>query len=133
MIDILEPDEPFSVAEYLTRAHRIVDEIMQRGKKVLFVGGTPMYLKVLLRGIFGGPPADWEFRKQVEEQVELHGKEALHRQLAMVDPISAHKFHPNDIRRVTRALEDRLSDALHERLTQRFVDRRTSVLLRRLK
>ncbi|MBA61144.1 MAG: tRNA (adenosine(37)-N6)-dimethylallyltransferase MiaA [Planctomycetaceae bacterium] len=105
MIDILEPNEPFSVAEYLTRAHRIVSEITQRGKKVLFVGGTPMYLKVLLRGIFGGPAADWEFRQQVEQQVELHGTQALHRQLAMVDPISAHKFHPNDIRRVTRALE----------------------------
>ena len=71
----------------------------------MFVGGTPMYLKVLLRGIFGGPAADWEFRQQVEEQIELHGKQALHRQLAMVDPVSAHKFHPNDIRRVTRALE----------------------------
>ena len=105
MIDILDPDESFSVAEYLARAHRIVDEIRQRGNKALFVGGTPMYLKVLLRGIFGGPAADWEFRQQVEEQIELHGKQALHRQLAMVDPVSAHKFHPNDIRRVTRALE----------------------------
>ena len=105
MIDILDPNEPFSVAEYLSRSHRIVDEIRQRGNKVLFVGGTPMYLKVLLRGIFGGPAADWEFRQQVEEQIELHGKEALHRQLALVDPISAHKFHPNDVRRVTRALE----------------------------
>ena len=105
MIDILDPNESFSVAEYLARAHRIVDEIRQRGNKALFVGGTPMYLKVLLRGIFGGPAADWEFRQQVEEQIELHGKQALHRQLAMVDPVSAHKFHPNDIRRVTRALE----------------------------
>ncbi len=105
MIDILDPNESFSVAEYLARAHRIVDEIRQRGNKALFVGGTPMYLKVLLRGIFGGPAADWEFRQQVEEQIELHGKQALHRQLAKVDPVSAHKFHPNDIRRVTRALE----------------------------
>ena len=105
MIDILDPNESFSVAEYLARAHRIVDEIRQRGNKALFVGGTPMYLKVLLRGIFGGPAADWEFRQQVEEQIELHGKQALHRQLAMVDSVSAHKFHPNDIRRVTRALE----------------------------
>ncbi len=105
MLDILEPDQEFSVAEYLQRAHRIVEDIYQRGKQALFVGGTPMYLKVLLRGIFGGPAADWEFRKQVEQQVELHGKEALHRQLAQVDPVSAHKFHPNDIRRVTRALE----------------------------
>ena len=105
MIDILDPNESFSVAEYLARSHRIVDEIRQRGNKALFVGGTPMYLKVLLRGIFGGPAADWEFRQQVEEQIELHGKQALHRQLAMVDPVSAHKFHPNDIRRVTRALE----------------------------
>ena len=105
MIDILDPNESFSVAEYLTRAHSIVEEIHQRGHRALFVGGTPMYLKVLLRGIFGGPEADWEFRKQVEAQVALHGKEAIHRQLAQVDPLSAHKFHPNDIRRVTRALE----------------------------
>ena len=105
LIDILDPHEQFSVAEYLSRSHETVEAIKARGKKVLFVGGTPMYLKVLLRGIFGGPAADWEFRQQVEEQVELHGKEALHRQLAQVDPLSAHKFHPNDIRRVTRALE----------------------------
>ena len=87
LIDILDPHEQFSVAEYLSRSHETVEAIKARGKKVLFVGGTPMYLKVLLRGIFGGPAADWEFRQQVEEQVELHGKEALHRQLAQVDPL----------------------------------------------
>jgi tRNA dimethylallyltransferase len=73
------------------------------------VGGTPLYLKGLLRGIFEGPPADWEFRQQVQEELERAGpsagRQALHQRLEQVDPLSAHKLHPNDTRRVIRALE----------------------------
>jgi len=105
LLDIRDCTEEFSVAQYLEAAHVCVTEILGRGKIPLFVGGTPMYLKVLLRGMFVGPPADWEFRGQVQEQIDLHGNELIHQQLERVDPLSAHKLHPNDIRRVIRALE----------------------------
>jgi tRNA dimethylallyltransferase len=105
LLDIRDCTEEFSVAQYLEAAHNCVAEILGRGKIPLFVGGTPMYLKVLLRGMFVGPSADWEFREQVQEQIDLHGKELIHQQLERVDPLSAHKLHPNDTRRVIRALE----------------------------
>jgi tRNA dimethylallyltransferase len=105
LLDIRDCTEEFSVAQYLEAAHVCVAEILERGRVPLFVGGTPMYLKVLLRGMFVGPPADWEFRAQVQEQIDLHGNALIHQQLERVDPLSAHKLHPNDIRRVIRALE----------------------------
>ena len=105
LLDIRDCTEEFSVAQYLEAAHNCVAEILGRGKVPLFVGGTPMYLKVLLRGMFVGPSADWEFRAQVQEQIDLHGNKLIHQQLERVDPLSAHKLHPNDTRRVIRALE----------------------------
>ena len=105
LIDIRSPDEPFSVWEYLQLAHAEVQDIRQRGHEVLFVGGTPMYLKALLRGVFVGPPADWEFRDQVAEEAERTGSTALHQRLAQVDPLTAARLHPNDQRRIIRALE----------------------------
>ena len=104
LLDIRDCPEEFSVAQYLEAAHVCVTEILERGKIPLFVGGTPMYLKVLLRGMFVGPPADWEFRGQVQEQIDLHGNQLIHKQLERVDPLSAHKLHPNDIRRVGMGL-----------------------------
>jgi tRNA dimethylallyltransferase len=76
-----------------------------RGKVPLFVGGSPLYLKSLLRGIYQGPPADWDFRRQAEQEAERVGIEALHNQLSAVDPLSAAKLHPHDKRRIIRALE----------------------------
>lgn len=105
LIDIRDPTESFSVNEYRDMAMKLVEEIHGRGKEVLFVGGTALYLKALLRGLFDGPPADWEFRKQIEAEVEGVGDEALHDRLAQVDPVAAHKLHINDRRRVIRALE----------------------------
>ena len=105
LVDVVEPDQEFSLAEYLTRTHRAVEEIRSRGKEVLFVGGTPLYLKSLLRGLCEGPPADLEFRKTVEEEVDRVGVAALRQRLEQVDPLSAAKLHPNDRRRMIRALE----------------------------
>jgi tRNA dimethylallyltransferase len=105
LIDILDVDEEYSLSEYVDAAHIEIEEIRARGKQVLFVGGTPLYLKSLLRGILEGPPADWEFRRQVQEEVETVGAAALHERLAQVDPLSAAKLHPNDQRRIIRALE----------------------------
>lgn len=105
LLDIRDPDEEFSVSEYVDAAHQKITEISQRGKQVLFVGGTSLYLKALLRGVYQGPPADWEFRKTIEEEVERVGIEALHDRLRQVDPILAAKLHPHDQRRIIRALE----------------------------
>ena len=105
LIDIVDPVDPFSVSQYLGRAITTIDEIHGRGKQVLFVGGTALYLKALLRGLFDGPPADWEFRKQIEAELANVESIKLYERLQMVDPVSAHKLHANDRRRIIRALE----------------------------
>jgi tRNA dimethylallyltransferase len=76
-----------------------------RGRRALFVGGTPLYLKALLHGLFDGPPADEALRRRLTDQAERDGREALHRRLAEIDPAGAARLHPNDVRRVVRALE----------------------------
>ncbi|QDS93771.1 IPP transferase [Roseimaritima multifibrata] len=105
LVDIVDPTEPFSVACYLRAAHKAVADILERGRTPIFVGGTPMYLKGILRGFDPGPPANWEFRQQIEADVKTYGLEALRNRLIQVDPLSAHRLHPNDVRRMTRALE----------------------------
>ncbi len=105
MIDVVDACDEYSVAMYLKAAHGIVKEIRDRGRKAIFVGGTPMFLKGVLRGFDPGPPADWEFRQAVESDVEKHGAEALRRRLEQVDPLAAHRIDPNDVRRMIRALE----------------------------
>jgi len=105
LIDIVDPPESFSVSEYRDSALSKIREIHESGKQVLFVGGTALYLKALLRGLFEGPPADWDFRKEIEQEIENSGAEFLHQRLAMIDPVSAHKLHENDHRRIIRALE----------------------------
>ncbi|MCU0981175.1 MAG: tRNA (adenosine(37)-N6)-dimethylallyltransferase MiaA [Pirellulaceae bacterium] len=105
LLDVLSPQDEFSVSNYLDAARRSVAEIRQRGREALFVGGTPLYLKALLRGIFRGPPADWEFRRAVEEELVQVGLPALYQRLQQVDPLSAAKLHPHDKRRIIRALE----------------------------
>jgi tRNA dimethylallyltransferase len=105
LIDIVEPTEDYSVSQFLNDAHSKVSEVKRRGKKVLLVGGTPLYLKSLLCGFFQGPPADWDFRNAVEKEVESVGLDALHERLRQVDPLSAHRILPGDMRRMIRALE----------------------------
>lgn len=105
LLDVALPNEDYSLAQYIDAAHDVAAEIRSRGREVLFVGGTALYLKSLLRGVYQGPPADWEFRRAIEEEVERVGSEALHQRLALVDPLAAAKLHPNDKRRIIRALE----------------------------
>ncbi|MCB9872876.1 MAG: tRNA (adenosine(37)-N6)-dimethylallyltransferase MiaA [Planctomycetaceae bacterium] len=105
LLDVVAPHEEYSLSQYVRDAHRVIGEIRSRGNKVLFVGGTPLYLKALLRGVYPGPPADWDFRHQIEEEVETVGIAALHARLEQVDPLAAAKLHPNDKRRIIRALE----------------------------
>jgi tRNA dimethylallyltransferase len=105
LLDLVDPDKLFSISDYLVAAHAAVQQIRGRGKEVLFVGGTPLYLKGLLRGLFEGPPADERFRREVTEEAERVGVAALHRRLELVDPLSASRLHPHDVRRIVRALE----------------------------
>ncbi|OUT61600.1 MAG: tRNA (adenosine(37)-N6)-dimethylallyltransferase MiaA [Rhodopirellula sp. TMED11] len=105
LIDLVEPDQDFSVAHYMQLAHQCVQDILDRGKVPIFVGGTPMFLKGILRGFDAGPPPDWEFRNAVEADVQQHGVEALMRRLQQVDPLSATRIEANDVRRIVRALE----------------------------
>jgi tRNA dimethylallyltransferase len=105
LIDIVEPTDTFSVSQYRDQAMETIESIRSRNREVIFVGGTALYLKALLRGIFSGPPADWSFRNEVEQELAELGAEALHQRLQMIDPVSAHHLHPNDHRRIIRALE----------------------------
>ena len=105
MLDLIEPSEDYSLAQYVAAAEWAAFDITSRGKAALFVGGTPLYLKSLLRGIFSGPPADWALRCQLQKIAEREGSEFLHARLAQVDPRSAGRLHPRDTRRIIRALE----------------------------
>jgi tRNA dimethylallyltransferase len=105
LIDVLDPWESASVAWWLEQAAACVRDIEARGRCALFVGGTAFYLRALLFGLFDGPQADESLRARLEEEAENTGKEVLHSRLAAVDPATAARLHPNDLRRVIRALE----------------------------
>ncbi|MCX7664262.1 MAG: tRNA (adenosine(37)-N6)-dimethylallyltransferase MiaA [Gemmataceae bacterium] len=105
LIDVLDPSESAHVAWWLEQAQRVLAEIRSRGRLPIFVGGTPMYLKAMIHGLFDSPPVDVQIRQQLEEQAAQLGNEAFHAQLKEVDPITASRLHPNDVRRVVRALE----------------------------
>jgi tRNA dimethylallyltransferase len=105
LLDVLDPWESASVAWWLERAAACCREIEGRGRRVVFVGGTPLYLKALLFGLFDGPPADEALRRQLTAEAEHSGAAALHARLARVDPATAARLHANDVRRVVRALE----------------------------
>src|SRR5262245_54705618 len=104
LIDALEPWESANVAWWLARAAQCCRDIESRGRRVLFVGGTPLYLKALLHGIFEGPPVDPTIRERLEAEAERGGSQ-LHKRLSEVDAPTAARLHPNDVRRIVRALE----------------------------
>lgn len=105
LIDVLEPWDSASVAWWLDQAERCSRDIESRGKKVLIVGGTPLYLKALMFGLFDGPGADAELRQRLTEEARRTGAAGLHRRLSEVDPAAATRIHVNDLRRIIRALE----------------------------
>lgn len=105
LLDVLDPWESANVAWWLDRAAAAGRDARSRGKRPVFVGGTPFYLKALLHGLFPAPPADEALRRRLEGEAETLGNPALHARLAAVDPKAAARLHPNDVRRVVRALE----------------------------
>jgi tRNA dimethylallyltransferase len=105
LLDFVDPAEEYSVAQYVDAAAATVADIRARGKEVLFVGGTPLYLKSLVRGLFEGPPADWQLRREIEAELAHVGGQALYDRLAQIDPVAAAHIHPHDTRRLIRAIE----------------------------
>jgi len=105
LLDLIEPWESASVAAYREWARAAVGEVEYRGSKVLFVGGSALYLKALVRGLFQGPGADAALRARLEHDARENGGHALHARLAALDPATAGRLHPHDRRRVIRALE----------------------------
>lgn len=105
LLDELEPWQSANVAWWLQRAVACCCDIDRRGKQIIFVGGTPLYLKSLLFGLFSGPPADRRVRARLEQIGKEEGPVALHCRLQEVDPTLAARLHPNDLRRLVRALE----------------------------
>ncbi|SEL91583.1 tRNA (adenosine(37)-N6)-dimethylallyltransferase MiaA [Halomonas daqiaonensis] len=105
LIDIRDPAEPYSAADFREDALREMRRISDAGKLPLLVGGTMMYFKHLLEGVANLPAADPEVRAELEHKVVHHGLVALHEELSRVDPVSAARIHPNDPQRIMRALE----------------------------
>ena len=105
MLDLVEPSERYDVQRFLADLRPRLSDIERRGRRVLFVGGTAFYLKALTHGLFAGPPADLELRARVAARVAAEGGDAAHARLSMVDARAAARIHPNDTRRLVRALE----------------------------
>lgn len=105
MIDVVDPEEEFNVARFREIALDAMERIRARGRLPLLLCGTPFYLKALLWGLFDGPGADEQIRERLRSEAHEHGSEHLHRRLAEVDPESAEKIDPNDLKRIERALE----------------------------
>ncbi|MCL5668711.1 MAG: tRNA (adenosine(37)-N6)-dimethylallyltransferase MiaA [Gammaproteobacteria bacterium] len=105
LIDIRDPAEPYSAAQFSMDALREMEEITQRGRIPLLVGGTLLYFRALERGLAEMPGADSTLRARLCAEAQQRGWAALHTRLARLDPASAARIHPNDAQRVQRALE----------------------------
>lgn len=106
MIDICEPTENFSAAEFAERAHKVIADVQSRGKKAVLCGGTGLYLDTVLGRLdFGEIESDEKLRGELIAFAEKNGADALHERLREIDPQAAGKIHPNNVRRVARAIE----------------------------
>lgn len=105
LIDILDPAESYSAADFRRDALNEIAKIHSEGKIPLLVGGTMLYFKALLQGLSPLPAANPEIRAQIEKESQEKGWQALHNELKQIDPVSAERIHPNDPQRLSRALE----------------------------
>ena len=110
LINILLPDESFSAGLFRDNAVKVINELHQRNKIPLIVGGTGLYIRTLTRGLFEGPSADWKLRDELMEAERANGKGHLYEYLKRLDPEAAKKIEPNDVRRIIRAIEVSLKD-----------------------
>lgn len=105
LIDILDPSEAYSAADFRADALREMEDIVAKGRIPLLVGGTMLYFKALLEGLSPLPSADPVIRAKIEQEAREHGWQALHDELCKVDPVAGARIHPNDPQRLSRALE----------------------------
>jgi tRNA dimethylallyltransferase len=105
LIDVVEPSESFSVGLFLDKALAAIEDIRSRGRTVVAVGGTALYIKALLYGLFEGPGGDEQVRAELRERAAEEGLASLHAELHRIDPEAADRINPNDAKRIIRALE----------------------------
>ncbi|MHC4571587.1 MAG: tRNA (adenosine(37)-N6)-dimethylallyltransferase MiaA [Planctomycetota bacterium] len=105
LIDVVEPSEPFSVGTFLDLAYDTIKQINRRKRRIIAVGGTALYMKALLYGLFEGPGADEQIRAELQARAENEGLEQVYQRLESIDPVAAGRIGPTDSKRIIRALE----------------------------
>jgi tRNA dimethylallyltransferase len=105
LIDIVEPSDSFSVGAFINAASDAIEQINSRNGKIVAVGGTALYIKSLLYGLFDGAGTDEQIRNKLKARLEAGGPAELHRELTAIDPDAAERINPNDAKRIVRALE----------------------------
>ncbi|OKY75253.1 MAG: tRNA (adenosine(37)-N6)-dimethylallyltransferase MiaA [Desulfobulbaceae bacterium DB1] len=105
LLDFVEPDEPYNVARYVEDAQNTITRVRAASHLPMLVGGTGLYMKGLLEGLFDMPAVSDEIRRQVKSDLRNKGQEKLHHDLQQIDPESAERIHPHDVQRLTRAME----------------------------
>ena len=120
LVDILPPEASFNVVDFVENAKRLITEINSRGKLPIIAGGTGLYIKALLEDYsFNSVNEDTELRHKLEQEAAELGAEALHQRLAELDSEAAERIHPNNVRRVVRALESALSgDTINQQVAE---------------
>ena len=104
-IDIIDPWESYSIGRYVDDVEALISDVDSEERKFLVVGGSPLYIKGLVDGIFNGPAADWDIRRELEELADEKGNQHVHDILQKIDPVKAGELHPNNLRRIIRAIE----------------------------
>jgi len=105
LVSVLDPSINYNVNAFRKKAAEAIKSILRRGKIPIVVGGSGLYIRALVDGLFPSPEADMGFRKKAMSFIKLHGSPRLHEKLVRIDPAAAFKIHPNDARRIIRALE----------------------------
>jgi len=105
LIDVVEPDDEYTAARFRGDASRVIEEVTGRGKRPFVVGGTGLYVKVLTEGLVDAPEGDPALRERLVQEAASRGREYLYERLERVDPETASGVHPNNLKRVIRALE----------------------------
>ena len=105
LIDVVEPSDSFSVGAFLELAYKAIEQIKSRKKPIIAVGGTALYIKALLYGLFEGPGTNEQIRAELRARAQAEGLAQLHRELTKIDPVAADRISPNDSKRIIRALE----------------------------
>lgn len=105
LIDVADPDHPFSAADFAAAADGAIRDITSRGKRVIVAGGTGLYIRALLGGLVDSPAASGDVRRELQEEARIKGNEAMLERLRGVDPELAARMHPNNLVRIIRALE----------------------------